>query len=186
MNNKNMKKYLFISGSPRKGNTEFILNKIYNSIDSEKEIVLLRNENINQCAGCLYCDKHKKCIIKDDMQEVYEKMIKADIFIIGTPNYYDNVPGLLKNFIDRTNPFYETDKIKKKKLINIIVGGGSTKNSKRVEEHALKYFYDCHKLDLAGSFFFQALGPRDIEKNPKTAKEIEKIIKLIKNEPKRN
>ena len=35
------------------------------------------------------------------MDEICEKMIKADIIIVGSPVYYCNVSGLLKNFIDR-------------------------------------------------------------------------------------
>lgn len=40
-----MKKILFISGSPRKGNTEFVLNKIYKAVKGKKELILLRNKN---------------------------------------------------------------------------------------------------------------------------------------------
>lgn len=172
-------KTLLISGSPRKSNTEFILNKIYKSIKGKKELVLLRDKNIKHCAGCLYCDKHKKCAIQDDMQELYSKVVKADVIVIGTPNYFDNVPGLLKDFIDRTNPFYETDKLKGKKLIAIVVGGGSIKNSKKVGEHALKCFIEAHQLKSAGSYYFQALHLKEIENNPKSFDMINKIVKKI-------
>jgi multimeric flavodoxin WrbA len=172
-------KTLLISGSPRKGNTEFILNKIYKSIKGKKEMILLRNKNIKHCAGCLYCDKHKKCAIRDDMQNLYGKIIKADIIVLGTPNYYDNVPGLLKDFIDRTNIFYETDKLKNKKLITIVVGGGEIKNSKRVGEQALKYFTRGHQFKSAGSYYFQALHLKEVENNPKSSGMIDKIVKKI-------
>jgi len=172
-------KTLFISGSPRKGNTEFILNKICKSIKGKKELVLLRNKNIKHCAGCLYCDEHKKCAIQDDMQELYGKVQQADLIVIGTPNYFDNVPGLMKDFIDRTNPFYETDKLKGKKLITIVVGGGAIKNSKRVGEQALKYFYKAHQLKLAGSYYFQALHLGEVENNSKSSGTINKIVKKI-------
>ncbi|MFA6285592.1 MAG: flavodoxin family protein [Parcubacteria group bacterium] len=172
-------KTLIISGSPRKGNTEFVLNKIYKSIQGEKELILLRNKNIKHCAGCLYCDEHKKCAIQDDMQDLYSKMQEADIIVLGTPNYFDNVPGLMKDFIDRTNPFYETDKLKGKKLITIVTGGGKIKNSKRVGEQALKYFSDAHQMRLVGSYCFQALHFNDAEKNPKTKIAIDKIARKI-------
>lgn len=175
-----IKKILIISGSPRRGNIEFILNKIFLSIKNKGELILLRNKNTRHCCGCLFCDKHKKCILKDDMQEILEKMRKADLIILGTPNYFDNVPGLLKDFIDRTNPLYETDELKGKKLITIVVGGGKIINSKRVGEQALKYFSDCHNLKLIKSYYFKALGQKEIQKNPKHIKEIDKIIKYIK------
>lgn len=178
VNNKIMKT-LLISGSPRKGNTEFILNKIYKSIMGKKELVLLRNKNIKHCAGCLYCDKHKKCAIRDDMQGIYGKLQKADIIVLGTPNYYDNVPGLLKDFIDRLNPFYKTDKLKGKKLITIVVGGGAIKNSKMMGEQALKNFYDLQEFKLIGSYYFQALNLKEVENNPKSSGVINKIVEKI-------
>lgn len=172
-------KTLLISGSPRKGNTEFILNKVYKALKSKKELVLLRNNNIKHCVGCLHCDEHKKCAIQDDMQEIYDKMLEADVIIIGTPNYFDNVPGLMKDFIDRTNPFYETDKLKGKKLITIVIGGGKIKNSKKVGEQALKYFSDGHQMETIGSYYFQALHLKDIKNNPKTKVAVDKIINKI-------
>jgi multimeric flavodoxin WrbA len=170
---------LIVSGSPRKGNTEFILSRIYKSVKGKKELILLRNKNIEHCTGCLHCDVYKKCAIQDDMQEIYKKILKADLIVLGTPNYFDNVPGLMKDFIDRTNPFYETDKLKGKKLITIVVGGGKIKNSKKVGEQALKYFYDGHGLKISGTYYFQGLHEKEIEKNIKFVKVIDKIANKI-------
>ncbi len=174
-----MTKFLLISGSPREGNIDFILKRIFESINGEKELIFLRDKNIKHCSGCLSCDKSNKCSIQDDMDEIYKKMIEADVFIIGSPNYFDNVTGLLKDFIDRTNPFHETDILKGKKIITIVVGGGDIVNSKRVTDQALTYFADCHNLDLVGSYCFQALNSTDIEQNPDSLKLIDEIIKNI-------
>lgn len=174
-----MTKTLIISGSPRKGNTEFILNKIYDSIDSDKDLLLLRTKNIKRCTGCFYCHENKACPIQDDMQEIYQKMLEADVIILGTPNYFDNVTGLTKDFIDRTNPFYETDKLKGKKLITIVVGGGKIKNSERVGEYALQYFADAHDLDVIGKYYFQALFPKDLENSKEERQTIEDIINKL-------
>lgn len=176
-----MKKFLLISGSPRKGNTEFILNKIFDSINGEKELILLREKSIKHCVGCLSCDKTKKCAIPDDMQEIYGKIENADVIIIGTPNYYDNVTGLFKDFIDRTNPFYETGKLKNKKMIAIVVGGGEIKNSGMVVNQAVKNFADAHEFDLVASYCFQALKNGEVESNPESRAQIDKIIKTLMN-----
>lgn len=172
-----MPKVLLISGSPRKGNTDFILDKISESIKDNKELILLKDKNINHCSGCLSCDKTNRCSIRDDMDELYKKILEADILVIGTPNYFDNVPGLLKNFIDRTNPFYETNKLKGKKLITIVVGGGEIKNSKRVAGQALTYFANGHNLDFINSYYFKGLKIDDVANNPQSLKIIDNIIK---------
>jgi len=170
---------LLISGSPRKGNTDYILNRIFDSITIEKEIIFLRDKEIKHCSGCLSCDKTNNCIIQDDMQETYEKLRNADLLVIGTPNYFDNVTGLLKDFMDRTNPFYETDIMKGKKIINIVVGGGKIENSKRVTDQALKYFRKCHNLELVGDYWFVALNPNDLMNDSGVKDKVDEIVKKV-------
>lgn len=172
-------KVLLISGSPRRGNTEFILRRISEATKDAGELILLREKDIKHCFGCLACDETNQCVIQDEMQGIYEKMAAAEMFIIGTPNYFDNVSGLLKDFIDRTNPFYKTDKLLGKKLVNIITGGGEADNSKKVAEQALQSFANCHHLDVVGSYCFQALKPDEVENNPGALKTIENIIQKV-------
>lgn len=176
-----MKNILLISGSPRNGNTEFILNCIQKTISKNynTQLLLLRNQKIKHCTGCLKCDKTNKCTIQDDMKNIQPFLEKADLIIIGSPNYYDNIPGLLKDFIDRTNPYYNTNILKNKKIILVVVGGGSIKNSQRVIDHTLKYFADGHKIKIAGSHVFKALEPNEIKRSPTQQSKIKKIISQI-------
>ncbi|MEE0553982.1 MAG: NAD(P)H-dependent oxidoreductase, partial [Clostridia bacterium] len=62
--------------------------------------------NIDACKGCFTCWKKTPgiCCIKDDMQTVIGKQLKADIILWSFPLYYFNVPGILKNLIDRQLP----------------------------------------------------------------------------------
>lgn len=173
-------RYLLLSGSPRKGNTEYVLNKVFQGLGGDKEIVLLRNKKISRCSGCLYCDENKRCSIDDDMKLINEKLLNSDVIVIGSPNYFDNVSGLLKDFIDRTNVFYDTDKLKDKKVYAVAAGGGKKKNSKKVGE-AIKLFSKAHKMRFIGMHCFKAIRPDDLEKDEKTEKEIDKIIKELKN-----
>ncbi len=171
-------KFLLISGSPRKGNTEFVLRKLYELLEGEKELVLLREKNIKHCQGCLSCDKSNKCVLHDDMEEICQKLIKAEVIVIGTPNYFNNVSGLLKDFIDRTNPFYGTDILKGKKLIVLVAGDREEKYLKKVIRNGFSCFVDCHRLDLKNFFYFRGINPNDTANNPKSLKLIEKIAKL--------
>jgi multimeric flavodoxin WrbA len=177
-----MSKYLLISGSSRKGNTDYVLNKIFKSLESkDKEIIYLRDKNISHCRGCLSCDKMNKCVIRDDMEEIMEKLKEAEIIVLGTPNYFDNVSGIFKDFVDRTNPFYETDFLKEKKVYAVVAGGGKLENSERVINGAIKYFVNAHHMDMVGSMCFQGLGPKEVENDPKSVKIIEDIIKKIES-----
>jgi multimeric flavodoxin WrbA len=43
-----------------------------------------------------------ECVKKDDMQGLLEKMLAARALVLGSPNYYYDVSGLMKNMIDRS------------------------------------------------------------------------------------
>jgi len=173
-------KILAICGSPKKGNTEFMLNTVLNEITNhEKELILLREKDIKRCTGCLSCDKTNKCVIEDDMQELYPKIKETDLMIIATPNYFDNVTGLLKDFIDRTNPFYETDVLEGKKVVALVVGGGKIENSKRVVDQALTYFIKAHKRELIDSMCFKALKQDDLKSNQEAINQLKQLGQKI-------
>ena len=107
-------KVIGICGSPRKGNTEWMLTKLLEEVAKagvETEMILLRNRQINGCDGCLSCEagatqRKGICRIQDDMQQIYPKLAEADGFAFGTPVYFDMLSGLLKNFMDRTCPIW--------------------------------------------------------------------------------
>lgn len=174
-----MTKFLFISGSPRRGNTDFILNRIFESIEGKKELVLLREKDIKHCLGCLSCEHFQQCAIHDDMHKLHQKMTEADVFVLGSPNYFGNVSGILKDFMDRTTPFYKTNRLKGKKLITILVGAGKAAASRQSAEQALNYFAKCHCLNLAGSYYFRGTRPEDVAKNAESLELIQQIIKRI-------
>jgi multimeric flavodoxin WrbA len=103
-----------ICGSPIKGNTEWMLDTLLEKIAGsgiETELVLLRKMRIKHCKGCLKCEEggvNRKgiCGIHDDMKELFPKLLEADALVLGTPVYFELVSGLLKNFLDRTNPVW--------------------------------------------------------------------------------
>ncbi len=107
-------KVVGICGSPRKGNTEWMLRKLLDEVaraGMETELILLREKHIEGCDGCLSCEaggtqRKGACRIQDDMQLIYPKLAEADGFAFGTPVYFDMLSGLLKSFMDRTCPIW--------------------------------------------------------------------------------
>ena len=57
--------------------------------------------NIRECDGCHVCWKGKQCSKKDDMNNIYAKIIDSDIIVFGTPVYWYGPTALMKCFIDR-------------------------------------------------------------------------------------
>lgn len=108
---------LLINGSP-KGKNSNSLKLAYSFIEGLKseyanngkkisiEELHVASMNIDACKGCFTCWKKTPgiCCIKDDMQTVIGNQLKADIILWSFPLYYFNVPGILKNLIDRQLP----------------------------------------------------------------------------------
>lgn len=99
------KKVLIISASPRKGGNsdslcdQFLLGAKEAGHNVEK--IFLRDCKINYCMGCGVCNNTHTCVQKDDMKDLLEKMVKADVLVLATPVYFYTMDGQLKTFIDR-------------------------------------------------------------------------------------
>ena len=172
-----MKKILLISGSNRNGNTNYLLSQIEKETDNS-EIILLNNCNIKYCKGCLVCHRIDKCIIQDDMQKIISKMKEADLIIFGVPNYFDNVTGLFKNFMDRLHPLYKNESIRNKSVIYIFTGGGKEDGTREEMEKAVYGLNRYLKLNVLKNYSYQALNLHDIEIQ---RTKINYIIEEIKN-----
>ncbi|HHU30493.1 MAG TPA: flavodoxin family protein [Firmicutes bacterium] len=101
---------LGISGSPRRnGNTEILLDEALKSAGeagADTEKVILQKMKFSPCIACGSCDNTGICVLKDDMQELYEKIIAADALIVSTPIYFYNVSACLKAAIDRAQALW--------------------------------------------------------------------------------
>lgn len=101
------KRVLILSGSPRKGGNsdllcdQFMIGAQESGHDVEK--VFLRNQEIHYCTGCGTCFKKRgTCSQKDDMTQILDKMVTADVIVMATPVYFYTMNGQMKTLIDRT------------------------------------------------------------------------------------
>ena len=75
-----------ICASPRNNTTEYVLKKALDSLESngfETNIFTCHAKDIKPCMHCDYCIENKKCIIDDDMGEVYKNLQLADGIILA-------------------------------------------------------------------------------------------------------
>ena len=66
-----------------------------------RKSVLLKRK-IGYCRACYACRDTGVCAIKDDMAEVLQKMIDADVLVLASPVYFYSIDAQLKALIDRT------------------------------------------------------------------------------------
>jgi multimeric flavodoxin WrbA len=121
-------KIIGISGSPRVGgNTEVLVREALEGAKqkgAEIELVALSGLKIEGCRACTECGKNGKCIIEDDMQAIYPKLMAADGMIIGTPIYFGQMTSQTKAFIDRTYLLSKLGKKLEGKVGGVIAVGG--------------------------------------------------------------
>ena len=104
------KKVLILSASPRKGgNSDTLCDQFLRGAKEsghQAEKVFLRDKKIGYCTGCGVCNKTHQCAQDDDMAEVLEKMVRADVIVMATPVYFYTMNAQMKTVIDRVATRY--------------------------------------------------------------------------------
>ncbi|HTP03056.1 MAG TPA: flavodoxin family protein [Anaerolineales bacterium] len=100
------RKLLILKGSPREaGNSAVLADRVSaGAADAgwETESVSLQSMDIRACDGCDLCrDTGEYCVIDDDMQGLYPKLIEAGALLLASPIYWFTYSAQLKLCIDR-------------------------------------------------------------------------------------
>lgn len=114
------------------------------------------------------------------MFHIYKLLESSDIIILASPSYFSNVTAIMKNFIDRCNPYYFNKKLKEKAFFLLSVGGyePSIKEAIRCMRNFLNGIY----AKEIGSYYTVADKIGEVGKNQKVIKELREIgVKLTKN-----
>jgi Multimeric flavodoxin WrbA len=125
------KKVLILSSSPRKGgNSDLLCDQFLRGAqeaDNQTEKIFLRDKDVGYCTGCESCYISHKCVQKDYMADILEKMIAADVIVMATPVYFYTMDAQMKTLIDRTVPRYE--EITGKEFYFIVTAADNSKKS---------------------------------------------------------
>jgi multimeric flavodoxin WrbA len=121
-------KILGIAGSARKEETSGVyklVKTVLENTEIEYELVSLRGKKIGGCIACLGCAKDNTCKVIDDMSELRDKIVNADAYVIGAPNYYSTLNAITHSFLERWFQFrhQEGDLLWGKLGVTVGVGG---------------------------------------------------------------
>ena len=152
-----------ICASPRNGTTEYVLRealKILESHDFETEIFTCHAKDLKPCLHCDYCLENKKCIIQDDMGEVYKNLQDADGIILATPVQSGSVSSNLSIIMDRTRALEAIDYnlLRGKIGMSIAVGGDRTGGQDFAHLSNVTYFMIHGIIPVSGGPFGSNLG----------------------------
>jgi multimeric flavodoxin WrbA len=148
-------KVLGIMGSPRiKGNTDLLLDEALKGAQSngaEVEKVTTSNLKISPCREIYACLNDGKCPMHDDMDDIYAKLLAADVIILATPIFFYTVSSQVMPLISRCQAFWARKYVLKNLNIPVKKGAfiavGATKGAK---------LFDGPKLTI--SYFFKAIN----------------------------
>lgn len=113
-------KIAVINGSHqgRNGNTNIMASAFLKGAQeagAETVEVILAEKEVKYCTACKACwfKTSGQCVIRDDMAEIISLIKDADVRVLATPLYFDNISSMLKTFIDRlmvtASPYWGKD-----------------------------------------------------------------------------
>jgi len=175
-----------IYGSPRReGNTATLLKQAVKGArdaGADVEEIVLRDLKISPCLEIYGCKKTGRCVIKDDFQNVYDKLLASDGLMLASPVFFYTVSAHTKILMDRCQslwvkkywiekvPFGTTEHKRK----GIFISVGATKGKKLFDGTLLtmKYFFDVLDMELWKSLLYRSLDfEDDIQKHPEYLEE---------------
>lgn len=170
-------KVLVLLGSPRrKGNSAILADQISKGAMAGKakvETIYLQGKNIAPCKACMSCQKKnsKGCSIKDDMQEIYPKLIEAAAWVIASPVYWFTMSAQTKIFMDRcfALPSYHADPFRGKRIAIAMTYGDENPFSSGCV-NALRAFQDAYgytESPIVGMVYGSAMDAGEIRSNEK-------------------
>jgi multimeric flavodoxin WrbA len=161
---------LVILGSPRKkGNSGILARIVAQELEQEQtnsiEYIHLNSLKISPCQSCGGCEKTAICVIRDDMDALYEKVDAADRLFLVTPIYFYGPSAQIKTFIDRfqarwsrkyllEKPFREGDDRR-----GYLLATAATKGAKVFDASLLiaKSFFDAIHVKYGGSLLVRSV-----------------------------
>ncbi len=125
-----MNHILVLEGSPREGNTSTVVDWVLAGLRRGNKVtrVKLRELNIHPCQECFTCMDTKKgagCAQDDDMLELYDKLVDADLVVWASPIFCWNVTAQTKTALDRCFALLTgEDLLKNSKWALVLTAGG--------------------------------------------------------------
>jgi len=178
---------LGLFGSPRRGgNSDFLLEEMLKGAQSkgaEIERIFLSDLDISGCRECRSCEATGNCVVQDQMQEIYPKLIAADYIILASPIFFYGVTAQAKRMIDRCQALWARKYILKKSPMGerrgvkrkgwfLSVGGSRGERTFDGAILTVRYFFDALNVEYAGELTFGRIdGKGAIKKHPSALKE---------------
>jgi multimeric flavodoxin WrbA len=164
-------KVLGIYGSPRRqGNSDTLMKAFLQGATEAGALVeeiFLREKKISPCLEIYHCFKDGTCPIKDDMREIYDKLLDADVVALASPVFFYSVSAQAKAMIDRTQALWARRYVLKSDFPGnhrqgVLLVTGATKGRLLFVGPRLvaKYFFDAINVRYAAEILVRGVDEK--------------------------
>ena len=117
---------------------------------NEVEKIRITEKKVSPCSACYYCRDHGGvCVHKDDMADILQKMVDADVLVLASPVYFYSVNAQLKAVIDR---FYANNEslMGKKKAVFLTAMADEDQKTASGANASFDLMADYHGWEIVG------------------------------------
>ncbi|MFC2015874.1 flavodoxin family protein, partial [Chloroflexota bacterium] len=164
-----------IKGSPREaGNSALLAQQVAEGAQAagaQVDSFYLHGMDISPCDACDAChaEPYRGCIVDDDMQVIYPKLLDADAIVIASPVYWFTVSAQTKLYMDRCYALVDAQGyLLRGKEIGIVMTYGDSDPFDSGAVNALRTFQDGFNYvsaRIAGMVYGSSDAPGDIAEN---------------------
>lgn len=133
---------VLMTAGTRHGNTDRLTDAcIRGMVEKGHSItkVYLGSMHMSGCRGCGACQRNgNRCVVQDDMQEIYPLFAECDTLVIASPLYFGTITARLKSFIERLYAISTEDKYPEKETVLLMTAGDDKEDT---FNQALAYFH---------------------------------------------
>lgn len=171
-------KVLGIMGSPRiRGNTDLLLDEALKGSrnhGAQVEKIIVDKLKVSPCREYYGCLRDGNCVIRDDMDGIYPKLLHADAVIVASPIFFYGLTAQLKALIDRCQALWARKYILKQDLPGsdrkgVFIAVGATRGKKLFDGAILtvKYFFEAIGVKYVDELLVTGVDKRgEIEEHP--------------------
>jgi multimeric flavodoxin WrbA len=185
---------LGIMGSPRiKGNADLLLDGALKGAQSQEvqiEKIIVDKLNIAPCREYYGCLRDGKCVIRDDMDDIYPKLLEADGIIVASPIFFYGLTAQVKALIDRSQALWARWYVLGQKppgpgRKGALIAVGATKGENLFNGSILttKYFFQAIGVQYADDLLIRGIDKKgEIREHPTALKDAFELgVRLVQN-----
>jgi len=187
---------LALLGSPRaRSNTGVLLARILagaSAAGAHTDLVHLRGLEYASCRHCGGCDKTGRCVVQDDIQQLYPKLDAAQHLVLASPVHFSGVSGETKAMIDRAQCCWIA-KYRLKRPLSQVTGvrrglfvatcGGRDTRVFEWARHTVKAFFNSTGFQYWGELFEAATDrPPPVDKRVEALAKAEELGRKLVSE----